>query len=292
MVSPGELAALDLLLWQRTGQRAAAALGCNQSTVSRRLARTIETFGLRLSRSQGDWQVQGDGCLLLAMERELHQLHRLLLQAALRLEISPLMARLLCGARPPGWLLGPMDHIGLLRPLQLLSERVIDAWIYDSSLDIQHGGDLGDLLLLPLFRYPLTLLVDRRHPLAGASAVTPADLARFPTIALPRDLFPHTAPAIAAILAPELTVQARRYDPADWEGRTADAATLAYGTPFNRQAHPQLQVVAADPLLHNGAVLVCRRDVAVHGPLHQLQAALEARLSKLAPELEPLGLQR
>lgn len=50
---PGELAALDLLLWQRTRQRAAAALGCNQSTVSRRLASTIETFGLRLSRSQG-----------------------------------------------------------------------------------------------------------------------------------------------------------------------------------------------------------------------------------------------
>jgi hypothetical protein len=36
-----------------------------------------------------------------------------------------------------------MDHIGLLRPLQLLRERVIDAWIYDNSLDIQHGATWG-----------------------------------------------------------------------------------------------------------------------------------------------------
>lgn len=77
MVSPEELGALDLMLWLRTGQLAAQRLGCTQSTVSRRVAHCSATFNLKLSRGGGEWQLRGHQPLL-AMERRVHQVYRLL----------------------------------------------------------------------------------------------------------------------------------------------------------------------------------------------------------------------
>jgi hypothetical protein len=50
MVGVEELASLDFVLWRRTGKRAARALGCNQSTISRRLGRCLEMFQLKMRR--------------------------------------------------------------------------------------------------------------------------------------------------------------------------------------------------------------------------------------------------
>jgi len=55
MVDREQLEALDYLLWRRTGQLAAAAMGCHQATVSRRLACCRETFGIAMGRHEGEW---------------------------------------------------------------------------------------------------------------------------------------------------------------------------------------------------------------------------------------------
>ncbi|MFM7734341.1 MAG: hypothetical protein ACKO6F_12960 [Cyanobium sp.] len=202
MVTLEELEALDLLVWRRTGLQASMVLGCNQSTVSRRLARAVEVFGL-------------------ALQRRLYQRCRLLGRQLLRLEMSPLLAPLLACQPPSGWRLGTLDHIGMARPLQLLRERVIDAWLIDNSHDLPPPDDPG-IAGFDLFRYTLLLAADPCHPLAGVQGLRRGDLARFPVPQLPPEEFPSTSRCLSAFGLGGLEVSSRRYDPADWEGRTRD----------------------------------------------------------------------
>ena len=71
MVTLDELAALDAVLWQRNGKLASQALGCNQSTISRRITRTLDSFQLTMTRRHGEWQVLGNP-LLLQMAGQVH----------------------------------------------------------------------------------------------------------------------------------------------------------------------------------------------------------------------------
>lgn len=191
MIALEELAALDLLLWKRTGLEAAMALRCNQSTVSRRIARAVNVFGVELQRRHGEWHLRC-GLRLLAMKRQLHQLCRVQGRQPLRLEMSPLLAPLLASPPPPGWWLGNLDHIGMGRPLQLLRERVIDAWLIDNPFDLPAEDD-PELFRFELFRYPMLLASDAHHPLAGVRGLRIEDLWRFPVPQLPVEQFPCTS---------------------------------------------------------------------------------------------------
>jgi hypothetical protein len=173
MVSLEELAALDLQIWLRTGPQAARAVGCNQSTISRRVERTLGVFRLKLHRCGGEWHLRGH-LQLLRMQRELHQCARFLGQEPLRLEISPLMVPLLAQPPLPGWRLGRGDMLGLLRPLQLLRERILDAWLIDNSVDLPAPED-PEFLRFDLARYPLWLAAVDGLGLANHPELRPLD---------------------------------------------------------------------------------------------------------------------
>jgi hypothetical protein len=85
LVSVDVLAALDALLWLRTGERAAAYLQCTQSTVSRQSRRCLEVFGLAMEKRDGEWCLCGDQTLI-DLERGVHQLLRWRKGLGLRLE--------------------------------------------------------------------------------------------------------------------------------------------------------------------------------------------------------------
>lgn len=282
MVSLEELSALDLQIWLRSGSLAARAACCNQSTICRRVDRTLRSFAVQLRRSAGEWFLRGD-LELLAMERELHQLARLNGYEALRLEVSPLIGPLL-GPAPAGWRLGRGDILGLVRPLQLLRERVIDAWLIDNTVDLPPADD-PEIARFDLFRYPLWLAAVEGHPLAGASALCLDDLRRFPVPQTPLPLFPNTGRHFATLGLAGPALRSRRYDPGDWEGRTADGVTLTFGTPFNLAQHPRLLRLDSDPLLINGVSLVVRRDRCEQRPLQELRRELQLRLQQLQPRL-------
>ena len=286
MVTLEELAALDLLLWQRNGKRAAMASGCNQSTISRRLNRAVEAFQLTLRRRGGEWEVEGS-TQLLQMERHLHQLGRLLGQEPLRLELCPYVAPFLVDPPPPGWILGTLDHVGVAQPLRLLHERVIDAWVCDTALELL-PRELPDLQVFHLYRQPVLLAAHRDHPLARIGGLSHADFARFPSLSLPEGALPHMQAQLASLGFGDVVVQMRQYDPGDWEGRTADGVTLAYTTPFNRLLQPDLVPLRCAPLLQSGGLLLCRRDVADHGAIAQLHTLLCGRLQQWLPRLEQL----
>jgi hypothetical protein len=287
MVSLEELTALDFQIWLRTGKLAARACRCNQSTISRRVDRTLVGFGLRLGRRGGEWVVKGNG-LLLAMERELHQLARFRGHQPLRLEVGPLMAPLVADPAPPGWLLGRNDTIGMSRPLRLLRERVIDAWLIDDTLDLPPPED-PEISRFDLFQYPLWLLCAPGHPLDGVGRVSFDDLRRFPIPQLPPELFPHTSRHLAHLGLAGPLQRTACYDPADWEGRTADGVTLSYANPFNLAVHPGLRRIDGDPILANGVSLVVRRDRMAQAAILALKTVLEERLLALQPRLPDLA---
>lgn len=289
MVSLEELSALDLQIWLRNGQYAAGAARCNQSTICRRVERTLKGFGLSLARRDGEWTLYGNP-LLLTMEREIHQLARFLGQEPLRLEVSPLMAPLVAEPIPRGWLLGRNDAIGMVCPLRLLRQRVIDAWLIDNAVDLPPQED-GEIARFDLGRYPLWLAACPDHPLLGDRGVTFDDLRRFPVPQLPPELFPNTSEHLANLALGGPLQRVRRYDPADWEGRTADGVSLTYANPFNLAQHPHLHRIDSAPLLVNGVSLVVRRDRIEMAPIQALKQLLEARLRRLAPQLPDLEPQ-
>jgi hypothetical protein len=286
MVSLEELAALDLQIWLRTGPQAARAVGCNQSTISRRVERTLGVFRLKLHRRGGEWHLRGH-LQLLRMQRELHQCARFLGQEPLRLEISPLMVPLLAQPPLPGWRLGRGDMLGLLRPLQLLRERILDAWLIDNSVDLPAPED-PEFVRFDLARYPLWLAAVDGHPLVGERGLSLADLRRFPVPHMPQLLFPNTSRAVDALGLSGVALRSRHYDPADWEGRTADGVSLTYANPFNLANHPELRPLDSEPLLSNGVSLVVRRDQADQTAIQALRAEVLRRFQLLQPRLPTL----
>ncbi len=291
VVTQDDLAALDLFLWHGSGPRAGAQLGCNQSTISRRVQRCTEVFGLRLKRRQGEWALSGHS-LLLQMEREIHQMARLLGQSSLRLEGFPAGSAPLVHPPPPGWAVGPLDAVGTGAPLALLRDRVIDAWITDAAEDLTPAVDFP-AQVWPLARQPITLLAHPSHPLVGETNLTLADLKRFPTPKIPAEGFPRSHAICADIGLGTLEIAKRRYDPDSWEGQTADQVTLAFTTPLNLRAFPSLVPLDSGPLFTNRLALVCRADVAENTKLQDLHCLLLARLQHLQsrhPQLERLRL--
>lgn len=287
VVTAEDLAALDLQIWLRTGSKAGAKLGVNQSTVTRRIAQAARLFKVRPKRLLGEWTLDGD-ITLIAMERQVHQCLRLLGGAPLRLECDLWNVTALALPLPPGWISGTFDHLRR-RPLELLRDRVIDAWINNFYPDVP-GADDPELTSILLTRFPLWLMADRRHPLAGAAGLTAGDLDRFPSLALPPGEMPIVQAKLRAQGLWNEPVRMSRYCYDDWEGRTADGMTMSFGNTIGQRLSPELVPLDWDLGHQNGQSLVVRRDIAESGPIQALLDRLRRRTAALQGEHPQLEL--
>ncbi len=157
MVSVELLAAVDALLWLRTGDRAAAYLQCTQSTVSRHSRRCLEVFGLQMTKRDGEWCLLGDTTLLEHL-RSVHQLLRWREGSGLRLDGQPWCHHLLAADLPDPWTAGNGNAFEHERLLQLLRSGVIDAWLC-SAADLPEHPDLH---AVPFTSMPLQLVLKRQ----------------------------------------------------------------------------------------------------------------------------------
>ena len=188
MVELDWLAALDGLIWLRTGHQVEARLQIGQSSVSRLSRRCADVFGLSLARRGSDWQLKGD-TTLLALERRVHQAVRWTRGGSLRLEAQHWSGPLLCSPAPADWIVGCFHFHEYERPLQLLREGVIDAWVA-SYPDVPAATD-PTIACIGLSRMPIWLVVDQFHPLLElGDQVTFADVAAYPCMPLPDGAFP------------------------------------------------------------------------------------------------------
>ncbi len=280
MIPLEQLAALDLSLWLGTGKAAAQHLHTNQSTVSRQLRAVLHTLDLRLVRRNGQRRLVGD-LELLAAERWVHQLARLKGKAPLRVEGTYASGPWFLEQPLEGWMHGTFLLPGRDLPLELLRERVIDAWLASYQPDLPDPDD-PQWWVLDLVREPVRLLAAPDHPLAGVRRPSADDLRRFPSLALPPGWFPRTEAILRGQGLWQQEVPMSRYDPADWEGRCGDGVTLTYGQSLTEALQPGTVRLDWDLGLISGEALVVRRDLIDWPPIQKLAAELRRRARAVA----------
>jgi DNA-binding transcriptional LysR family regulator len=290
MISPEVLQGFDLILWLGNGRDAAAYNGCSQPTISRQAQQVADLLGLSLQKVRGQWCVRGD-TTLLAFERQLHQLHRFLGRAPLRLEISAVSGRMIGLPASPGWIAGPADQLELPRSLELLRDRVIDAWITPAADDLPNPQE-RDWHCFELYAAPVWLVASPDHPLMGHSWLKTTDLRRFPSAGVEGGWYPHSEAHLRTHGLWSKPVRLNRYEVARWDGRTADGHTLAYASPPMLRLNPGLRRLPYDLAFHQRTALVVHRDHVQAAPITLLLQELKRRtqdLAQLHPELVPMA---
>lgn len=288
MVSEEQLEALDLLLWLGSGQQAADRLGCNQSSVSRRIHGCLDALGLRLRRIGGQHVLSGR-LDYLALEHQLHQMVRFDRQQKLRLEATHCSSHLLGQPPLPGWTLGNCDHHGVHRMHELLRDRIVDAWLSSDAFDLPELSD-PDLTTIPLNRWPALLLASDSHPLAGETGISRGDLDRFPVLEFPETIYPRMAQAVQALGFGASHLRLPRYDRGSWNQQTADQVTLSFGSSVSALGVGSQVRIDWDPGLESGETLILRRDRVDHGAVAALTLLLRQRFTALRPHCPDLDL--
>ncbi|MEY4358627.1 MAG: hypothetical protein RLZZ631_113 [Cyanobacteriota bacterium] len=292
MVEQDTLAALDGLLWLRTGDAVAERLAISQSSVSRQANQCLRLFGIKGRKLDGEWDLIGDEPLLAA-EREVHQIARWRGQRPLRLEGTYWSGPLLCTPVPKGWILGLCNIVGVQRNWELLRERIVDVWL--SALPDLPPDDDPELTSITLSHMPVHCLVGDGHPLLKRPDLTFDDLQPFPSLALPKGSYPLVEAALRGVGLWNSPVRMRRYQQQLWEGKTEQELTIGYGTALSLElVGPAMRRLPLQLPIQSGEALVVRRDFAETAQFQQLARTLHQRLGQLAerlPEIQLLPLR-
>lgn len=277
MIGIEELDALDLTIWLGRGAAAASRLGCTQSTISRRSNQCLQVFDLRLHRDDEGWPRVREHDLLL-LERQVHQLHRLRRGSGLRLDASLLAAPLLAEGTPCGWICGGMDALGWRRPMRLLEERVLDAWITAMGQELATVCQTT-MLCIPLLITPLQLACSSGHPLLRETRLRLEDVAGLPRLAPRAGSYPRTERLLGPWRQDREALQLEtgpRRRPTLMD-LPAPEPVLHYGTRFSLAHQTRLQALPIDLGVQSELTLVMRRDVCEEAAMLELVDTLQRR---------------
>ncbi len=293
MISLDKLAALDLCIWLRSGEDASRRLAISQSNVSRKVRQVLSCFALELQNLQREWEVVGPALHLemLSMERWVHQGARWRGMAPLRIEGTYWSGPLLLAPEPAGWIGGRHDIVGVNRPLQLLRQGVIDAWLAGGP-DWPEPDD-PDFAVLQLCRMPVHLVVAPGHPLLQLlerrGRLSWDDVAAFPSLALPPGTYPKVEASLRGLGLWSSPARMGRYRRELWEGKGEQELMVAYATVLSEQIAGSLVRLPLTLPVQSGEALVVPRRWLGHPRLLALETLLRQRLQPWAdrhPELE------
>ena len=175
MLTQEELESFDFLQWLGTGALAAQQLCRNQATVSRHSIHVQKTLGISLQRQPGGTYGISGNERLLRLQRQVHQVARLLGLRPLRLHLITGKGHLAKGL-PPGWCSNPPCPLEpQVDGAALLDGYVLDACIMQrpqvASLDCQR------YCVIEVLNSPLFLVANSSHVLSHDKGITAADLA-------------------------------------------------------------------------------------------------------------------
>ena len=274
--SPDSLIALDHLCWLGSGRQVAARLGCNPSTISRKAESCAVSLGLLLRKRAGIWTLYGDADLLQA-ERDLPQRYRFAGYGPLRLEVCAELAGPLSVVPHPAWISGGQQHLTSRRPLELLEQRVIDAWLCSFCEELP-TDEPPFWEVLDLATLPLLLLADASHPLVetldgdrlDGDALHQSDCLTPPEHGQPRRQ--ALLRRLGLALHPQLL---ERNDSGKWDELLNDGRTLRPGIAFDLHQHPGWRALPM-ALPHEARIgLVLRRDLVDRPSSQALCSALQ-----------------
>ncbi len=266
-----DLDILDCLQLFNSTVKASEALGVSQSNCSRRYRALSSCLDLDFERVGDAYMPQQNLDVLEALREGAQKLRtrRGQFRMSRGWQVDPLTL-------PRGWRQFPLVSMNSSRIMSLLESRLLDVWIgslleFQPLLDIPLGRlvpqrqPLGQrLLCLPLFRFPLKLLAHQEHQLASSSPLSPDDLARYPSPALPMGTAPLLNQALQAHGLASCPYAGTDYDQERWEGVARDGHSLSYGPPQRLSEiglRWQLQALPYDLGISDVAAVVGHRDV-------------------------------
>jgi hypothetical protein len=282
MLHSHRLESFDVLLWVCNGHHAGRVTSLSQPTISRSAHHVSQRLGVSLRKVHGEWQVAGDTSQLL-LERQHQQAERLAGHTNTRLEAGAISSHLVADPAPTGWVLGRADAINQPRSLTLLKQRVIDAWLCTSALDLP-ADPKQPVAVMELVRTPLRLVASPDHPLSDERGLRAADLSPFPSVALEDHWYPNSAARLRAHGLWRAPRRLSHYKSQHWEGRTADGQTLAYASPLTLARNPALVPLDFDLGLEQSLALVVLSELADHPRIQELERELRRRVKLLQPE--------
>lgn len=272
------LEAFDALLWLRSALAVESRCGVSEATTSRYRKRCLQLFDLAMERRQGEWELIGDTSLL-ERERQVHQQARWRGHRPLRLEATYWSAPLLEAPPLPGWLLGASNIVGVGRLFQLLEQRIVDALLI--GLPDQPTAANPELLTIPVVRMSVFYVVGPDHPLLNRPRLSVADLAEFPSLALPEGSYPLVEQALRRLGLWNDGVRMARYRRDLWEGRAEQELVVGYCTSLSLAVSGEnLRRLPLQLPFASGDALVVRRE---HGAHPRLRALLEQLHCRYAP---------
>lgn len=280
---------MDCLIWLRTGSRVAARTTVSQSTISRNARKCADVFSVSLVRRQAEWYLKGD-LTLLKLQRHVHQLVRWRHDQPLRLEAQHWSAPFLCPPLPDGWIAGNLDFLEFHRPLQLLKDHVIDAWV-TSYPDVP--DDDPDLVSIRLSRMPMMLVVNDGHPLLElGDRVSFEDIAYYPILPLPDGAFPWFQQVLVDCGLWDTSAKGSSAERPSWRGQSgAEDLMVGFSTPLTLSLYgDSIRPLPLRLPVAVGDALVVAREFADYPQTHQLASVLRTRLRTLAATLAELEI--
>ena len=290
MISIDELKYLDFQIWLRSGEECAKRLFVAQSTISRRNSETLKTLNLKARKDNyGELITEGD-TKFLQMERNIHQLYRFSNnKEKLRLEATFWAGPTLAKPAPEGWINGVWNHVGMTRPLHLIHEGIIDAWISSYQPDLPEP-DNPDFAVIDLCKTPVKLVANKHHPLAKKINICKQDLESFPALSLPKGWFPRTEEKLRSHGLWSSETRMKRYKRELWEDKTEDQITLSYATCLGLEVMENLSILDYDLNLTSGESLIVKKSLINNKKIQSLLSCLKKRViekSKIHDELAP-----
>ncbi|MFZ0407715.1 MAG: LysR substrate-binding domain-containing protein [Cyanobium sp.] len=239
---------------------------------------------MKARKIQSEWELIGDTSFL-DLERNVHQLWRWKEQHPLRLEAQHWSGRLFCQPPPQGWITGNFDFFDYQRPLDLVRKGVIDAWV-TSYPDIPDDDD-AEIASIRLNRMPVYLMVSKGHPLLGlGDAMTMADIARYPSLALPEGAFPRFQAIATQCGIWNTTTKPTRFKQEEWYGpMNSDDLIVGYGSPVSFQFLAKTKMILPIRLpIEVGDALLIRREFLLAPQTKALHQTLLERMRPLAQD--------
>lgn len=249
-------------------------MGCNQSTISRHSSKCQQIFDVKLKRSAAEWLVAGDAQLLLA-ERRLHQYYRWELGLPLRFEAQHWMRDFYEQWQLGDWNKGNLNYLEYDRPLYLLKNRIIDAWLCGAP-DVPEDPELT---CLPLFEMPMLLVARHGHPLLALQAPLALEqVAAYPLLPLPQAAFPVFQARLAALgLSGACSEDQMQAFGLEADGLSYAELCLGVASALTLPLYgPEYQALPVEIPIQFGDVLVIRSEFADHRRSRALRDSLLA----------------
>lgn len=266
MISLDGLASLDCLQWLRTGSRAAEMLGTSQSSISREAKKCEAIFDIKITKRSSEWIIQGE-TQLLDSERQIHQQFRWDSDRPLRLDAQHWLRDSCAPLALDGWLKGNMNYLTYDRPIYLLRQRIIDAWLCCYP-DAPNHSELASFQLCSM---PSYLVVHKSHPLLErGSSLSLDEVRRYPLLGLPEGAFPKFQSMLE-----RLGLSSATKPPADKSSYPIEDLLIGIASPLTLNLYgPEHTCLPINLPIAVGDALVVHSDYAEHPRTYALIKSL------------------